>query len=426
MIPSWMPAIYHEPLEAPIVRTAYQWVRNSDGNMRWGPEGAAGILFHHPQTNTYLLTHRSPEVHMGDTWGIPGGAIDPGESPYQAALRESQEGLGQVPQHTVTGIYEAAPVPDWKYHTVMADVPQQFEPEYADSWETQGHGWFTPEEVQGLKLHPGFASAWNSGALGSRTAMANGFFYHTAPAKYRKQIEAQGLLPTSESPVSPWAHKTGPEREQQPQGVYMWDNPENAKGYAYNIEGRKGAYPGDKEEEGFDDDVFESPEYYKHMEKFKGEPHTDEYYDYESEFEPPRKPLYDVWKVNTLGYEPQIDPEMAIHHGELTAQEAQEQMNSETRGWKGEQDYDPWNIERSEGHRWYVPHAIEPARLTLHHTMYPEDMTERNWEDLSADQKQVPNAWHQVPLNEWNENAQKRYLGDPNLMREIDPGDRTR
>lgn len=146
-------------------KLAYEWTQTLDGQTRWGPLGAAGILFHHPETNTYLLAHRSPEVDQGDTWSIPGGAIDPGEEPYQAALREAEEEFGHVPQHTVTGIHKAAPVPDWAYHTVMADVPEQFEPEYDHSWETQGHGWFNPEEMQRLNLHPGFASAWNSGAL---------------------------------------------------------------------------------------------------------------------------------------------------------------------------------------------------------------------------------------------------------------------
>lgn len=163
MLPSWMPKI------------GYEWVRNSDGQMRWGPEGAAGMLLHHPPTNTYLLTHRSPEVHMGDTWGIPGGAIDPGEDPYQAALRETQEELGQIPQHQVTGIHKAAPVPDWAYHTVMADVPEQFEPDYSGQWETQDHGWFTPEEMQQLPLHPGFEAEWKSGAL-QKSGMITRYF----------------------------------------------------------------------------------------------------------------------------------------------------------------------------------------------------------------------------------------------------------
>lgn len=405
------------------VKLSYEWVRNSDGNIRWGPLGAAGMLFHHPETDSYLLAHRSPEVDQGDTWGIPGGAIDPGEDPYQAALREAEEELGHVPHHEVTKIHTASPVPDWSYHTVMADVPDQFEPEYDDLWETQGHGWFTPEEIAGLNLHPGFAAAWNGGHL--RKEAKHGFFYHTAPRKYRRQIEEQGLVPTDEAPVSPWKNLKGWQRQEQPPGVYMWDDPMNARGYAFNLEGRKakdGAYPGDSMENMFDtDDFMDYMENYPGQRDEYGDPiDEDDYYIYEGKFKP--EPLYDIWKVNTLGYEPQIDPEEAIHEGEINAEQAQEIINQQA-DWDGK--YDPSGIDRMDGHRWYVPHIIEPRRLTLHESIYPEEMTARNAEDSWDQGKQVPNAWHRVHLDEWNPKARQRYLGDPRVMREINPQDRT-
>jgi len=42
------------------------------------------------------------------------------------------------------------------------DSPRRFEPAGGDEgdWETQGHGWFTPHEMKGLQLHPGFAASW--------------------------------------------------------------------------------------------------------------------------------------------------------------------------------------------------------------------------------------------------------------------------
>lgn len=405
-------------------KLSYEWTTTPSGNTFWGPRGAAGILFHHPETNTYLLGHRSPEVHHGDTWGIPGGAIDPGESPYQAALREAEEEFGSVPQHKVTNEHVASPDPDWNYHTYTAEVPQQFDPEYAGDWETTDHGWFTPEEINGMKLHPGFANSWFSGGLTKQAK--HGFFYHTAPREYRQQIEEHGLIPTDEAPESPWADKSGPAREEQPHGVYLWDHPSNAAQYAYALEDQRGEtpYPGDNEAE----DIWEDPHYEDYMEAYPGkrneygEPEDyDDMEQYESEYQRPGK--YDVWKVNTLGYEPQIDPENALHHGELTAEEAQQQMNSETHGWKSQEPYDPANIERSNGHRWYVPHAIEPQRLTLHQEIHPGEMTMNNWED--AEEKQVPDAWAQVPLDQWNQKAQERYQGNPNVMRPIDPQDRT-
>lgn len=146
-------------------KTSYEWTQTPSGNTFWGPLGAAGILFHHPDTNTYLLGHRSPAVHHGNTWGIPGGAKDPGESDYQAALREAEEEFGHVPQHKVVNEHISQPDPDWAYHTFVAHVPQQFDPEYHGDWETDDHGWFTPEQISQLNLHPGFAASWHSGEL---------------------------------------------------------------------------------------------------------------------------------------------------------------------------------------------------------------------------------------------------------------------
>jgi 8-oxo-dGTP pyrophosphatase MutT (NUDIX family) len=60
----------------------------------WGPRGAAGIL---PWTVTpdgrawVLLSHRSPNVQAGGSWSTFGGAIDDGETPWHAAVRETSE-----------------------------------------------------------------------------------------------------------------------------------------------------------------------------------------------------------------------------------------------------------------------------------------------------------------------------------------------
>lgn len=393
-------------------KISFEWTQTSDGQMRCDGDqlGAAGILFHHPETNTYLLGHRSPEVHQGDTWGIPGGAIDPGEEPYQAALREAQEEFGHVPQHKVTGIHKVVPVPDWAYHTVVADVTEQFEPEYDHSWETQGHGWFTPEEIQKLKLHPGFAAAWNSGALGPRTSK-HGFFYHVAPRQYREQIEQQGLLPSQEAPESPWtkARDSWLKRIDQPSGVYLHDDPRNAIGYAYNLQSHKDQmFPGDQGD--FNEEDYD----------WSGQPDYDIDPEDHKNFEPVYKPqaAYDIWKVNTLGVPVDIDPESALLRGELTAEEAQKRINDDiAHGYAS-----PPNP--TEGHHWFTPHAVPPERIALHQSVYPHEMTEENYYDTLDNKKQIPEAWQRVPLNEWNEKAQQRYLGDSQVMREIDPIDR--
>ena len=65
----------------------------------WGPNGAADVL---PWSVTpdgrawVLLSHRSPNVQAGGTWSTFGGAIDGGETPWHAAVRETSEEIDGI------------------------------------------------------------------------------------------------------------------------------------------------------------------------------------------------------------------------------------------------------------------------------------------------------------------------------------------
>ncbi|MDA8343245.1 MAG: NUDIX domain-containing protein, partial [Actinomycetota bacterium] len=61
----------------------------ADGSRRWGRFGAAGVLVRHvdPAGTSYFVARRSLHCHQGGTWAIPGGALDPGETPLAGALR---------------------------------------------------------------------------------------------------------------------------------------------------------------------------------------------------------------------------------------------------------------------------------------------------------------------------------------------------
>ena len=236
--------------------------------------------------------------------------------------------------------------------------------------------------------------------IARKLAMANGIFYHLAPSEHREAIEREGLVPSAEAPESPWADAAWAGRDAQPSGVYLWDDPTNARSYAWNIERTKGGdnYPGDDPNY-----MFESPDFERYMEDAP-DPNENErgFEEYEDKYEP--RPLYDVWKVDTRGLPVHIDPETAIGFGELTPEEAQAQINEEVKEYGGQPD-------TIEGHRWYVPHAIPPERLTLHEGIYPEEMTEGGAEEAFEEGKRVPHAWSRVPLDQWNEKARKRYLG---------------
>lgn len=68
----------------------------------WGRR-AAGIAFYCPDDATILLVLRSANVNEPGTWGFPGGRVEPGEHPFEAAVREVSEELGSTlvgePQH---------------------------------------------------------------------------------------------------------------------------------------------------------------------------------------------------------------------------------------------------------------------------------------------------------------------------------------
>src|ERR1039458_9313566 len=131
------------------------WIECEQGHEHWGLYGAAGLMLRHVDSSgqvRYLLTHRAGWVDHGDTYSIPGGAINLDEAAKEGAERETAEELGLLPDL----VYTHASVADhggWAYHTVHCDVPDMFEPETLS--ETNSVGWFTPEEIDQLPLHPG-------------------------------------------------------------------------------------------------------------------------------------------------------------------------------------------------------------------------------------------------------------------------------
>jgi 8-oxo-dGTP diphosphatase len=143
-------------------RTGDGFLRCSDGHVRWGVFGAAGVVFVHrpPEAEpVVMLQKRSAFAHEGGTWSCAGGALDMDESPLHGALREATEEVGAIPEgHVTIGEYVFAPCEDWHYTTVVVEVNRIF----GDSinFETDAVQWFTLAEVGTLAVHAGFAAAW--------------------------------------------------------------------------------------------------------------------------------------------------------------------------------------------------------------------------------------------------------------------------
>ncbi|MFZ8998568.1 MAG: NUDIX domain-containing protein, partial [Ilumatobacteraceae bacterium] len=131
-------------------------MRCSDGRVRWGVYGAAGVVFvvRFPDGPRVMLQKRSQFAHEGGTWAGAGGALDLGETPLEGALREASEEIGTIPDEvTVLGSTVFAPAVDWTYTTFVVEVPGEFGASI--NFETAAIGWYSPDEVEQHPLHAG-------------------------------------------------------------------------------------------------------------------------------------------------------------------------------------------------------------------------------------------------------------------------------
>lgn len=77
-------------------------------------------------------------------WNLPGGSVEPGETPWDAAVRETREEVGlDVEVERLTGVYDRSP--DGDPVLVFACVVLAGEP--TPSAEAVRVGWFDPAEL---------------------------------------------------------------------------------------------------------------------------------------------------------------------------------------------------------------------------------------------------------------------------------------
>lgn len=224
------------------------WVIGEDSQRRWGLFGAAGLLLRAPNPADpadplVLLQHRAKWTASGDTWALPGGAIDSGESPAQAASRETFEEAGipagavRVRGERVTSRMSGVPRPrtrigsllhdgslpggmhrshtiEWTYTTVFADVPSALDT--VANHESVELRWVAQSEIAAFNLMPAFAEAWPSlqarpvscvvdvaNVLGSRS---NGWWRDRAGFTTALLRQLAGAVPCA---LAPTAHDVG-------------------------------------------------------------------------------------------------------------------------------------------------------------------------------------------------------------------------
>ena len=132
----------------------------SDGQMRWGLYGAAGVVVvtTGDREPLVMLQLRSGGSHEGGTWSCPGGALEIGEDVLAGALREASEEVGVPTGGVLLGQYVFDPAPEWSYTTVVVEVAEPFG--LTMNFESEAVAWVPVGEVAGYGLHPGFAAAW--------------------------------------------------------------------------------------------------------------------------------------------------------------------------------------------------------------------------------------------------------------------------
>jgi 8-oxo-dGTP diphosphatase len=133
------------------------WTTCAAGHRHWGLFGAAGLLL--VSDDQVVLQHRAPWTHQGDTWGIPGGARNSHEDPVAAALREAREEADLSPADVDPIGFYVDDHDGWSYTTVVARTTRAVRP-YAANAESVAVRWHTADDVDGLRLHPGFAASW--------------------------------------------------------------------------------------------------------------------------------------------------------------------------------------------------------------------------------------------------------------------------
>ena len=124
---------------------------------------AVGVWFYAIDTGRYLYLMRDDPKHP-DTWGLPGGRMEPGETMIEAIQRECREELGAMPEYLKLVPLEKFTTTDqhFSYHTFFCSVAREFVPTL--NHEHTGWAWLN-SGTWPRPMHPGLWSTVNFDAV---------------------------------------------------------------------------------------------------------------------------------------------------------------------------------------------------------------------------------------------------------------------
>lgn len=122
-----------------------------NGNSYWGKTGA-GILF--TDGKKVLLLKRAETDHK-DTWGMPGGKAEEGESLIATAMRETREecGLEEIPGRRIDNLSQQDGHHKWT--TFIYRISEPFSAITLSNEHSESK-WIKLEDLKSLNLHPKF------------------------------------------------------------------------------------------------------------------------------------------------------------------------------------------------------------------------------------------------------------------------------